>query len=244
MNPEMLHSVLFFVCFFLAGLYTGISGGGAGMLIATFGSLFLDLRESIVLAGFVGITAQMTTAVRLRRFVVWPMVAKYALPGIIGGALGGMLLFAIPAHFARILLGLSCIAFVLLRTRTKRSPPFLRKTGILMTLGFCNGFLAGLTRGGVLVRSSVLLALDFSGNAFLATSAAMACVQSTGQSSVYLYHFAQTNRTPFLLLALIVAATPLGTITGHACTQRISKKAFERMQVILLVVGSLYLLFF
>lgn len=229
------------VCIFLVGgMCVGLSGGGAGALMAAMGTVFLGPRESIAFAGFIMLAAHGSSALSIRRSIRWSAVALYTPGACIGGILGALALFQIPSDIIQALLGATCIAYVVFHKKSRRMP-VLEKRPIIFLKSFVSGFLGGFIRNGRLVRSSFLLSLQLPPHVFVATSCAIAGLQLMGQTCVYATQIAWTQ--PFVLgTAGGMMIVPFGVRMGQKLLPKISAEAFERIQILLLMTSGLYLL--
>lgn len=234
-----LSFVLVCVLLFFGGMLVGMSGGGAGMLMAAVGALFLQPQESIAFAATIMFIAQTSSVLQLHRYIRWDVVAHYAPSGMLGGIVGAVLLFWIPGNIPKIILGIACITFTILRVSGWRTPS-PRGSGVWI-VGFLNGIIAGITRGGSMLRSSFLLSLELSPKVFVSTSSAIAMFQLAAQICVYSVRI-QWTQSLILGIAGGIAIVPLGVWVGQKILKKISREVFERMQLFIIFFSGLYLL--
>lgn len=243
------------IVLFCTGIAVGATSGGVAMLLTAIGTMVFGSRASVSFNAIVMLIAQSISAVALRKHIRWDIVVLYAVPGSLGGMLGARMLFLIPEWIPKMLLGAFCLLFVLRRICKKKNPATeqilrkkkendfsLRRIALFAVVAFPNGMLAGMTRSGSVLRSSLLLSEGLPPQTFIATSAMIATLQLSAQIFVYAAEMQWTKALGLTLLAAIMFV-PIGVCIGHKILKEMSATIFEQVQLLIMIVAGLWLLF-
>lgn len=236
----------------LAALITGLSKaavpGGATLAVVLFAAV-LPARTSTAAMLLLFIVGDVFALIAYRRHAHWPTLLRLA-PAVIAGLLAGFLFLALADDgIVRRAVGvilLLMIAITLWRrwrqNRADAQPPGHGGIVLSSTYGALGGFTTMVANAGGPVMAMYFLATRTQVQVFLGTSA---------------WFFAIVNlvKVPFLaglglftpqVLLMDLALTPLvvaGALVGLRIAKRIPQQLFERLVIVLTIVGAAYLLF-
>lgn len=236
----------------LAALITGLSKaavpGGATLAVVLFAAV-LPARTSTAAMLLLFIVGDVFALIAYRRHAHWPTLLRLA-PAVIAGLLAGFLFLALADDgIVRRAVGvilLLMIAITLWRrwrqNRADAPPPVHGGVVLSSTYGALGGFTTMVANAGGPVMAMYFLATRTQVQVFLGTSA---------------WFFAIVNlvKVPFLaglglftpqVLLMDLAPTPLvvaGALVGLRIAKRIPQQLFERLVIVLTIVGAAYLLF-
>ena len=232
----------------LAAVITGISKsaipGGSTLAVVLFAAV-LPARTSTAAMLLLFMVGDVFALIAYRRHAHWPTLIRLA-PAVIAGLLVGFafLAFADDAIVRRAVgvILLLMIAVTLWR-RHRQSTPDAAASGVLLstTYGTLGGFTTMVANAGGPVMAMYFLATRTPVQVFLGTSA---------------WFFAIINlvKVPFLaglglidaqVLLMDLALAPLvviGALAGLRIARRIPQQLFDRIVIVLTVVGAVYLL--
>ncbi|MFF5624335.1 sulfite exporter TauE/SafE family protein [Microbacterium sp. NPDC012755] len=236
----------------LAAVITGLSKaaipGGSTLAVVLFAAV-LPARTSTAAMLLLFIVGDVFALIAYRRHAHWPTLLRLA-PAVIAGLFVGFAFLALAGDgLVRRAVGvilLVMIAITLWRRRRedRRDAVAAPRSGILLssTYGALGGFTTMVANAGGPVMSMYFLATRTQVQVFLGTSA---------------WFFAIVNlvKVPFLaglglftpsvlLMDLILAPlVVVGALVGLRIARRIPQALFDRLVILLTVVGSVYLLF-
>ena len=235
-----------------AALTIGVSKtalpGGSILAIALFAAV-LPARTSTAAMLLLLMVGDVFALIAYRRHAHWPTLLRLA-PAVIAGLLAGFLFLALADDgIVRRAVGvilLLMIAITLWRrwrqNRADAPPPVHGGVVLSSTYGALGGFTTMVANAGGPVMAMYFLATRTQVQVFLGTSA---------------WFFAIVNlvKVPFLaglglftpqVLLMDLALTPLvvaGALVGLRIAKRIPQQLFERLVIVLTIVGAAYLLF-
>lgn len=245
-------SVWAWIALGLAAVITGLSKaavpGGATLAVVLFAAL-LPARTSTAAMLLLFIVGDVFALIAYRRHAHWPTLLRLA-PAVIAGLLAGFVFLALADDgIVRRAVGvilLLMIAITLWRRwrqdRADAPPPVHGGLVLSSTYGALGGFTTMVANAGGPVMSMYFLATRAQVQVFLGTSA---------------WFFAIVNlvKVPFLaglglftphVLLMDLALAPLvvaGALVGLRIAKRIPQRLFDRLVIVLTVVGAAYLLF-
>jgi uncharacterized membrane protein YfcA len=234
--------ILLGVAALIAGLGKTAIPGSATVSVVLFASV-LPARTSTAAMLLLFIVGDVFALIAYRRHAHWPTLLRLA-PAVVAGLVAGFLFLAYgDDEFVRRTIGvilLVMIALTLWRRRRSASPA----TGPVVagTYGTLAGFTTMVANAGGPVMSMYFLATRTQVQVFLGTSA---------------WFFAIVNlvKVPFLagiglftpevlLMDLVLAPlVVIGALVGLKLAKRMPQQLFDRLVIILTVVGAVYLLF-
>lgn len=238
LTAVLLYSALLLV----GGVFSTVSGGGLGILTIVLGSFFLETRISIAFTALLLLSVQIMKAVHFRKFVRWDIVKWYVLGGIPMSFLGGVLLFWAPSRIPAILLGITCLCFVVMRF-WKLKPKLSSSRTTLIISGTINGFIGGFVGNASLLRMPALLSMGLSKEIFVGTSATVALLMNLGKVVAYLPNIPFT-RNIIILLAMSIPIVFLSVSLGKKLLKYVSVRLFEDLQLLVILIGAIKLLLF
>ncbi|MFT4625178.1 MAG: putative membrane protein YfcA [Myxococcota bacterium] len=210
----------------LAGIVTTLAGMGGGMVLVLGLALFMDPTVALAASGPAlllgnGHRLWMYFA-ELNRPIAWP----YALGGIPGALIGGLLLGVVPTvwvQVAMLMVALAATAKVLAGWAWR--PP----AGALVPGGFAVGFTASTAGGGGLIAGPMLLASGLTGRSYVATAAAGAIAVHLGR--MVGYGASGVLSTSALQLGVGLAALVMvGNGLGERIRQQLDASAVGRLE--------------
>ncbi|MDQ0649739.1 putative membrane protein YfcA [Microbacterium natoriense] len=245
-------SVWAWIALGLAAAITGLSKaavpGGATLAVVLFAAV-LPARTSTAAMLLLFIVGDVFALIAYRRHAHWPTLLRLA-PAVIAGLLAGFVFLALADDgIVRRAVGvilLMMIAITLWRRwrqdRADAPPPVHGGIVLSSTYGALGGFTTMVANAGGPVMAMYFLATRAQVQVFLGTSA---------------WFFAIVNlvKVPFLaglglftphVLLMDLALAPLvvaGALVGLRIAKRIPQQLFDRLVIVLTVVGAAYLLF-
>ena len=226
----------------VGGVFSTVSGGGLGILTIVLGTFFLDPRLSIIFASVLLLSIQIAKAWHFRHFVRWDIAQWYVLSGIPMSFLGGVLLFDLPPRIPAILLGTTCVGFVIMRF-WKISPRLDASRMTLVLSGGVNGLIGGLVGNASLIRMPALLSMGLSKEVFVGTSAIIGLLMNLAKVVAYVPNIPFTRN----VVVLLVISTPIVLLSvniGKWMLRFVSVALFEDLQLVVILTGAIKLLLF
>jgi uncharacterized membrane protein YfcA len=228
--------LLIVVAFFTSALTAAFGiGGGVAML----GALAGTVPPSVIVAvhGIVQFGSNIGRAVVQRAHAQWPLVIRFTLGSLIGAALGGALFVALPERVLLAALGVFILAMTWI---PKPQLPGLSSAGMVIGGAFST-FLSMFVGATGPFAQALLLPLGLEKKQLVATHAACMSVQHLLKVVAFGFlGFAFADWLP--LLAAMIAAGFLGTLTGTALLDRLPERVFATILKGLLTVIALDLL--
>lgn len=228
----------------LGGTLKGAIGAGAPVIAVPILALLYDVPTAVALFSFPNILSNAWQGWAFREHQISPrFVWSYALGGALGAGIGSVILATLSSE--TLMAGVALMVFVYVAFRLFRPGWALsRSTGTMLALPM--GTLGGLMQGagGISAPVSVtfLNSMRLERSEFIATIAifflAMGLVQVPALSALGIM-------TPERAVLSLLAAIPLfGAMPlGAWLARRISREAFDKIVLVLLVVIALRLLF-
>lgn len=222
---------------------TGVPGAGT-VAVAIFAAV-LPARQSTGTILLLLIVADLFAVLAYRRFTNWRVLIRL-MPALIAGILLGVvfLYFADDAWVKKSIgvLLLAVIAITLFRRRmgatvSENSPHRLAAA----TYGTLGGFTTMVANAAGPVMSMYFLAMRFPVKEFLGTTAWLFAIVNLGKVPFSIALGLIT--VPGLVLDLVlVPLVIVGALSGRWLAGRLNQKVFERLVIILTIVGAAYLL--
>jgi uncharacterized protein len=232
----------------LAAAVIGISKTalpGANTLSIAIFAAFLPARTSTAAMLLLLIVGDMFALLTYRRHAHWPTLIRLA-PAVIGGLiLGGVFLALAPNSLVRPVIGgilLAMVAITLWRRRTASSDAISHPhLGATIGYGTLGGFTTMVANAGGPVMSMYLLAMRTPVKVFLGTAAWFFAIVNLVKLPVLAALGLFT--VPVLLMDLVlIPLVVVGALVGRWMIPRIHQVLFDRIVMILTIVGAGYLL--
>ncbi|MCB2056107.1 MAG: sulfite exporter TauE/SafE family protein [Geminicoccaceae bacterium] len=215
---------------------TAAFGIGGGVLLLAVMGLSMPPAALIPVHGVVQIGANAGRLVLMLRHVTLPVLLPFGIGGLLGAALGGRLVVALPAAVLDLALGCFVLYSVWGRFPRLAGPFAVAGTGafssfLTMFVGATGPFVAAM-----------LKTMELDRRAHVATQAACMSLQHLLKVSTFgLLGFAYGDYA--VLIALMIASGLLGTAIGTHLLERRSDTGFHRVLSVLLTVLALRLIY-
>ncbi len=225
-----------------AATFSTVAGFGAGIILITFASLFMDIKTVIPISTlfFLGLSA--TQMVVFRKSLDWKTITIFcgaALPGIgLGMALFHLLPGAVVTRVIAVVV-LGYCANSLLKLVPERVPSS-RLTAVISAI---TGLVDAVTASGGTIQAPLFLARGLRKEAFVASFAASSVLLNPIKVGIY-WSLGYFDPKHFGLVGLLVVAGFCGVQIGRQILRRISAETFQTLAVGFLMVLGLKLLLF
>jgi uncharacterized membrane protein YfcA len=231
---------------------TFFSGFGLGTLLLPAFALFVPLDQAIAMTAVVHLVNSLFKAVLVGRLTDRQTLVWFGLPAIAAAVAGAWLLGVLSTAeplvsyqafgrtFAvlpvKLAIGILLAAFALLEVlpacRGLAFPPRLMSLG-----GVLSGFFGGLSGMQGALRAAFLARAGLSAEAFVATSAVIACLVDTTRLGVYAGRIGQVrDELEWPLVAVAVAAALAGALLGKRWLAGMQMQTIQRIVAGLLVL--------
>ena len=227
------------------GLCLGLFGSGGSIMTVPVLLYLLKMPEKIAIASALGIVALISVVALLpylyRKHLQCALVAKLALPGILGAWLGSLLSHQVAAFWQILLLAvlMSFSAVNMWRQKLWRWP--LTQRWQLLLLGTLLGAVTGFVGvgGGFLIVPLLLAVTSLTMAATIATSLLLIFLQtSSGFISHYFQLQQQGVQLDLKLIATIGALGAIGSLLAMPLSQQLPQPLLRRaFSLLLLVLG-------
>lgn len=227
---------------FLGSIFSAIAGSGLGIILIIVFTLFFDIQTSVVFMALIGFIIQPAKVLHFYRHADWSIIRPYILTGFPLSYAGGLLLFDVPFRTLELIIAGLCAAFVLVRISHWKF--ILKPTkGNLLFWGGLNGLQGGVVGLGNFLRNPILLAFGLRKERFLGTAAVISVVLNVGKMAAYVPNIDWTKDIA-VMLAASVPPVFAGVYIGKKMHRFISEETFERLVLLVIVVGIVKLLLF
>lgn len=169
---------------FASSIIGGISGFGAGLVVAPFLLPIVGIKGVVPVIAFAMIIGNLARFWAFRRDLSLRTALRLLLPLLPGVAIGASLYDALPARVVAVFIGIVLIAAVPLRRYLQRrrvTPSPAATVGI----AFGTGVLSGNAPGGGVLVVTLLLGLGLSGSALIGTDALIGTIISLTNSALF-----------------------------------------------------------
>lgn len=213
-----------------------ITGFGTTTILVPASSLFLPLRQAIVLAGVFHLFGTFWRTLFFARGIHWKVVLLFGIPELAFSALGASLLVKTDLGLLSKLLGM-VLVFYALYSLSKHRMVLPHNTLLLSGGGSVVGFLAGLLGTAGALRGAFLNAWNLPKEVYLGTGAAMGL--GADLTRVVVYHqtgLLNINPQTTALLAIVALA---GTFLGSKIAKATPQAAFTKIVLAGLLLAGL-----
>ncbi|MCP4763279.1 MAG: sulfite exporter TauE/SafE family protein [archaeon] len=252
---KIMEMILILLVLAISMLIGSILGFGDLLILIPFMTLFIDVRISIILAGFWTFYLTIFNLVKYRKFLDKSFLIKYIIPGIPGVILGALLINIAPLRLIEFILGTFIVIYVLFKLKkvrnensSKNSTESLTKAetmdkktlsdSIILTGGFSFGLLGGLIGASGPICAITLEKIGHKRESFIGNFNAVGFILSSIKISVYLMNgmFPNEHLVLYLLgIPIILLATKL----GHKITPKIPHGLFQNFILLLMIIIGL-----
>lgn len=226
-------ALLLVVVSFLTSAFTAAFGIGGGAVM--LGALAGTVSPAVVIAvhGLVQLGSNLGRAFVQRIHAQWGMVARFALGSLVGVAIGGYIVVAMPE---RVLLGVLGGFILILAWIPKPQIPGLASSGLIVGGGISTVVTMFVGATGPFVQA-LLLPLGLHKRELIATHAACMMVQHLLKVFAFAaLGFAFAGWLP--LIAAMIVSGFLGTIAGTKLLDRLPERWFVAIiKTVLTVIG-------
>jgi uncharacterized membrane protein YfcA len=225
---------------FAAASFSTVAGFGAGIILITFATLVMDVKEVIPISTLFFFGLSSTQLLLFRKSVDWPTVKLFCL-GSLPGVLLGMALFdLLPGYAVKRVIALVVIGYcanALLKLIPERRPT----VGQTVAISAVTGVVDAVTASGGTLQAPLFLARGLRKEMFVASFATTSVLLNPLKVGIYwaMGYFKPGNLD---LVALLTLAGFAGVLVGRLLLQRISGAAFKTLAVGFLMVLGLKLL--
>lgn len=215
-------------------------GFGATTILVPAASLFLPIKEAIVLAGLFHMFGTLWRTLYFKSGIDWKMVGFFGIPSLISASIGSYLLSVSPAHWIAKILGVFLIIFALASLFGKL-PKFPQNKALTIIEGSSVGFLAGLIGTAGALRGAFLSAWNIKKELYLGTGAAIGL--GADITKVIVYQQTGLLNVNFSTVLLFAAVALLGTTIGRFLVGKTPQEIFRKIVLgALLLAGIRFLL--
>ncbi len=227
----------------LGGVLKGATGAGAPIVAVPVMAMLYDVPFAIVILTVPNLLSNLWQCWTHRADALpWDFTLRFALSGVMGAAIGTVMLARLPSDALLLLVSLSVFAYIAFRfLRPGWVLPFAAARRFVLPVGTLAGMMQGAAGVSAPVSITFLNALRPSRRSFVATIS----VFFVGMAAVQLpllgwFGFLSWERLAWSCAALvpILGAMPIGA----ALARRLSREVFDRVTLVLLAAVATRLL--
>jgi uncharacterized membrane protein YfcA len=247
----MAYLVISLVALLASGL-TFFSGFGLGTLLLPAFAVFVPVDQAIAMTAVVHLVNSLVKVMLVGRFADRPTILRFGLPAIVAAIAGAWLLGRLSAAEplleyralgrsfevlpVKLAIGVMLAGFAAVEVlpwfRGLSFPPRFMPLGGLLS-GFCGG-LSGMQGA---LRAAFLTRAGLTPEAFVATSAVIACLVDVTRLGVYAGQVVSVrNELNWPLLATAVTAAVAGAVVGRRFLAGMTTETVQRLVAALLVL--------
>jgi uncharacterized membrane protein YfcA len=243
--PEL--SALAWIVLAIGAAVVGLSKAalpGAGALAVALFAAVLPAKQSTGTILLLLIVGDVFALLSYRRHADWRTIIRMA-PAVVGGLLLGSLFLAVASDVVvRVTIGILLLLVVgvtLWRRRRSGDVPLRQGHAAAAVYGGLGGFTTMVANAAGPVMSMYFIAARFPVQAFLGTSAWFFAIVNLAKVpfSIGLGLITPTGALTALILVPVVV---IAAFVGRAFARRVDQRLFERLVIVLTIVGSVYLL--
>jgi hypothetical protein len=237
------------LCALLIGLALGLFGSGGSILTVPLLLYLLHLPEKLAIATALGIVALISAVALLpyiwRGHLRWALLAKLAVPAILGAWMGGAASQWLDSRWQLALLAVLMAASAVNMWRQQLWSFPLRRSWQLLLVGTGLGCVTGLigVGGGFLIVPLLLAFTSLTVPAAIGCSLALIVLQSSSGFVSHYLHLQQLGQQPDLaLIGMIGGIGALGSLLALTFSERLPQMLLRRGFALLLLLLALLLL--
>jgi len=225
-------------------IVTLFTGFGVGTIMMPVMALFFDVKVAILLAAIVHIFNNLSRIVLYYRHLRWEIIRRFGVVSILGAFVGSFAQLYVDSSWLKNGVGLFLALFAILSLRPGlincKLPAIIDVVG-----GFLSGLIGGLIGNQGAIRSLYLLNYKLEKQELIVSAALIAVIIDLTRIPVYAYANYRYLTDNFLLLALVILASIMGTLIGSRILPQVSSELFKRIILVaVLLLGVLMMLGF
>ena len=250
------------VALVVSGL-TLYSGFGLGTLLMPAFALFFPLSVAIAATAVVHLTNNLFKLWILRRYVNWGIAGRFAIPAVVGAALGAYLLthletapplmsYQLASRTClvtpvKLVIGILIALFALLELVPSLERRVRFKKEHLVLGAVLSGFFGGLSGHQGALRTAVLIRFGFAKQVFIATGVVCAVLVDLSRLAAYGTSFYSANLQQvaevggLYLVGFASLAAFLGAFLGSRLMHKVTMESIQFLVGIMLVLIALLL---
>jgi uncharacterized membrane protein YfcA len=242
---------------FLASLLTFFSGFGLGTLLTPVFVVFFPIEIAVAGTGLVHFSNNIFKIILVGKSVSKNVVLRFGLPGMVGAAIGAMLLIKLTLFDVLYQTSVSNIDFkitpvnliiglVLIAFATKDLFGG-KESGInikwLPVGGLLSGFFGGLSGHQGAMRTAFLAKIGLSKEAFIASGIAIACLVDITRIPFYFNNISGLDTIPKTLFVVATISAFTGALFGKYFLKKIALDTLHKIVAVAIVLIALAMIF-
>ncbi|HEX6977294.1 MAG TPA: sulfite exporter TauE/SafE family protein [Patescibacteria group bacterium] len=233
----------YLILFLIAGIFAEcvgtIAGFGASTILVPLTSLFIPIKETIVLVGVFHMFGTLARTVAFRGGINWRIALLFGVPSLIFSIIGAYFLSYISGEALQKILGVALIVYAI-NSLLKNGIKLPKKDWVLVFGGTTVGFLAGLIGTAGALRGAFLTAQKLKKEVYLGTGAIVGVGADVARVIVY-KNTGLINYSSQTMVLLLVTAV-FGTIIGSFVVSRFKEGVFMKFVMVALLIAGVRIL--
>ncbi|WP_299873665.1 sulfite exporter TauE/SafE family protein [uncultured Cocleimonas sp.] len=239
-NTDSFGVLAIFFAIFLGGVLKGATGVGMPIVAIPVITAFYDIRLAVTILVVPNILSNTLQIYKYRNYNLEPRFTRnFAIAGLLGAALGTMMLAYVPVDQLNILMALIVLAYIVLRlTKPVFQLPLERAKKLAWYAGLSGGVLQGALGISGPVSLTFLNAIKLNRSVFIFTISVFfiaMCVAQIPLLIAYGLMNVQTFIVGLFAFIPLLAGLPVGEMIGR----RMNAVVFDRVILVLLSVLAL-----
>jgi len=234
--------VLLFITGFFASAFSTVAGFGAGIILISVSSFFMDVKTVIPVSTAYFLAMSATQLYVFHGSVEWSAVKVFCLAALPGILVGMGFFYFLPSQvikktLAVLVLAYCANAFLHLTPRVRMT---VKK---VLSVAFVEGIVDSVTASGGVIQAPLFLSLGLRKEVFVASFAATSVILNPVKIGIYHYMgFLETGNA--FLVAVLVVAGALGVQLGKLGLKFVTPEDFKKIVLAFLSLVALRMLFF
>jgi hypothetical protein len=234
--------VLLFIVGFFASAFSTIAGFGAGIILISVSSFFMDVKTIIPISTTYFLAMSATQLIVFKTNVDWKTVKMFCAAAFPGILLGMWFFFLLPSDVIKKILAVLVLAYCV-NAFLKITPKVEMTRKKMLPVAFIEGIADSITASGGTIQAPLFLSLGLRKEAFVASFAATSVILNPFKIGLYHYLGFLEFGNAFLIVILIVAGA-LGVQLGKLGLKYVSPENFRKIVLGFLFLVALRMLFF
>lgn len=235
--------IIVFVISFLAFAISAICGGGAGLMLLPVLGRLLPISQVPAALSIGTFTSSATRLIVFRKNICWHIV-KYFVPAALPAVwLGAWLLKFVNPLYLEIAMGLFLISNLTFLLKKKKQINTIKKSSnlALSLIGFCAGFLSGLTGAVGLLFNKFYLQYGLTKEEIIATRAANEIILHLVKLVLY-FLFGLISQKVILVGLVVAVSAVLSTQSMKWILPKLSETLFIKIGYTAMIISGIMLL--